>query len=400
MRILLFYPGTIEKSGGMQHICAQFSNAMSSRGHQVAIAWYGRKQAQCFYPLSPDVEIYSLKPVGKESESKYHDVGHDVSLANKIIREVLKVFSRRAYRRWNDKSKKKILAEGIKRTISDFRPDVIISFSKDMTFYLVGNTGIIPIVTMMHIDPNHIFFDSYMDEIEALNRSNAIQVLAPSFVSEVREYCPDAKIVYIPNPISQAEKVAYLAGRKDKYRIIDMARINEQKRQDVLIKAFSKVADEFPDWILELWGDDKTYPRYVSKLNNLIHENHMAHRILIKGVTQNPARVYIAADIFAFPSAYEGFGLALMEAMSAGLPAVGFKSCPAVNEMIHNGVDGFLADDSVDSFAEKLKQLMSSKELRIKMGRNAHETAKLYAPDKVWKQWETLMHEVIEGEKQ
>lgn len=37
MKILVGYPGTIEKSGGMQNICAQFSNAMSERGHQVQL---------------------------------------------------------------------------------------------------------------------------------------------------------------------------------------------------------------------------------------------------------------------------------------------------------------------------------------------------------------------------
>ena len=75
------------------------------------------------------------------------------------------------------------------------------------------------------------------------------------------------------------------------------------------------------------------------------------------------------ADIFAFPSNSEAFGLALTEAMAAGLPAIGYKSCPAVNEIIIDGYNGFLCDDGVDDFAEKMKVLMQNEELRKQMGK-------------------------------
>lgn len=398
MKILICYPGTIEKSGGMQHICAQFSNAMSKRGHQVAIAWYGRKNAECFYPISPNVELLSFKRI-ETSDDVYHDVGHDVSGHDKFIREFLKVFSRKAYRRWNDSCKKKILAFGIKRTIVAFNPDVIISFSKDMTYYLAGNVGRIPVITMMHIDPLHAFADSYHGEIQALGKSRVIQVLVPSYIEAVHRYCPGTKVIYIPNPIHQAQHLAMLSESKKTYRIINMARLNkEQKRQHILVEAFSRLADEFPNWILELWGDNKAYPKYVLALRHMIHSKHLDDRILIKGATQKAGDVYASADIFGFPSAYEGFSLALMEAMSAGLPVVAFKSCPSVNEVVHDGVDGYLADDSIDSFTEKLRTIMLDKNLRARMGDNAHKDAMQYAPDRIWGQWENLMHEVTGSE--
>lgn len=60
-------------------------------------------------------------------------------------------------------------------------------------------------------------------------------------------------------------------------------------------------------------------------------------------------------DIFAFPSHHEGFPLALTEAMGVGIPAVGYRSCPAVNELIHDGEDGYLTDDGAAPFAEALR---------------------------------------------
>ena len=88
-------------------------------------------------------------------------------------------------------------------------------------------------------------------------------------------------------------------------------------------------------------------------------------------------------------------GLALAEAMSAGLPAVGRKSCAAVNELIVNGKTGFLVEEGAESFAQSLECLMSDQPLRMKMGHAAHESVKAYAPEKIWDEWESIIREVL-----
>ena len=118
-------------------------------------------------------------------------------------------------------------------------------------------------------------------------------------------------------------------------------------------------------------------------------------QILFCGTCDNVFKKLETAKIFAFPSAYEGFGLALTEAMSAGLPAVGCKSCPAVNELIKDGENGFLCENGVDAFAQALEKLMSDEELREKMGKAAKEDMKQYAPDKIWDMWEKLMEKIL-----
>lgn len=74
-------------------------------------------------------------------------------------------------------------------------------------------------------------------------------------------------------------------------------------------------------------------------------------------------------DIFAFPSHHEGFPLALTEAMGVGIPAVGYRSCPAVNELIHDGEDGYLTDDGAAPFAEALRKLMEDADRRTAFGK-------------------------------
>lgn len=117
-------------------------------------------------------------------------------------------------------------------------------------------------------------------------------------------------------------------------------------------------------------------------------------KFFLNGTTNNVAEVLKSADIFAFPSAYEGFGLALAEAMSTGLPAVGFKSCSGVNELIVDGENGLLCDDGVEALAEALDKLMSSKDLRVKMGKAAKESMKQFAPETIWNKWEALLESI------
>ena len=115
------------------------------------------------------------------------------------------------------------------------------------------------------------------------------------------------------------------------------------------------------------------------------------------GATDNVLDVYNKAAIFAFPSAYEGFGLALTEAMSAGLPVIGYKNCPAVNELIKDGENGYLCEDGVNAFAQALDKLMSDEKLRKKMGKAAKEDMKQYDSEKIWDMWEKLIEQVAQG---
>lgn len=179
----------------------------------------------------------------------------------------------------------------------------------------------------------------------------------------------------------------------EKKRIIYVARIEKKtKRPHLLVEAFAKIAAEFPDWKVEIWGMRK-YPEYEKEINDFIRAHNLTGQVALMGYTEDVEGLYRRADIHAFPSASEGFSLAIADAMSIGLPHIGFKDAHSVNEIIVNGHNGFLADN-VDDFAAKLKILMKDKELRIKFGHNAHEDMKAYAPEILMNQWEELFQKL------
>ena len=127
----------------------------------------------------------------------------------------------------------------------------------------------------------------------------------------------------------------------------------------------------------------------------MIEKNKLQNRVFLKGTTDNVDGVLMNGDLFVFPSAYEGFGLTLAEAMSIGLPGIGYKTCSAVNELIQDGKNGFLADDGVDGLSEKMRILMKNQELRVKMGKVAHESMRQYAACIIWDKWEKLLMESV-----
>ena len=118
--------------------------------------------------------------------------------------------------------------------------------------------------------------------------------------------------------------------------------------------------------------------------------------MFFRGTTSNVFSVLSEGDIFAFPSAFEGFGLALAEAMSVGLPVIGYRSCSAVNELILDGENGFLCADGISDLADKLDMLMSDKNLRIRFGKNGKISMQQYEPKLIWDKWESLLKDVSE----
>ena len=250
-------------------------------------------------------------------------------------------------------------------------------------------------IMMCHFDMDTILKNIRRREEEAIARSDVVQVLMLRDKEILHKQLPECRIVRIPNIVPQYDWREDI--NKKEPLVIDVARIaKKQKQQHLLIEAFGKVSSEFPEWKLELWGEEQTDGRpYTKEMEDLIHKYHLEERVNLCGNTDDVLSVYRRASIFAFPSAFEGFPLAMTEAMSAGLPVVAYKSCPAVNELVKDGKTGLLVDDGAEALAEGLRKLMKDQELREEMGRAAHEEMHTYAPEKIWDQWEALMNRVI-----
>ena len=108
------------------------------------------------------------------------------------------------------------------------------------------------------------------------------------------------------------------------------------------------------------------------------------------GTTSEMQKMLSSASICAYPSAYEGFSLALTEAMAAGLPTIGFKNSDGVNQLIKNNKNGYLVDD-INEFASKIELLINNEELRNKLSEEGKKQMHSYTPENIIKQWDELI---------
>ena len=374
----------VADTGGLAKMTSAFANEMQRRGHTVSLVYSDEKKGAFYYPLDAGIPAYDIR----------HFMGECIRypLYMKFKRELYRLFSKRKARTVNNDFAEKFLLKNLKQVVDQVNPDVIVSYQPAASKMLLCDLNFqIPVITMSHGDPEDYFHIYPVAEIPALEKSAVCQVLLPSFAQHIHNHLPNAKTVVIGNAVPQYKEQADLQTVKEHYTIVFVGRLTKNhKRPHLLVKAFSLLAEEYPDWQVELWGDmDRR--AYYEELKLLIRNNNLQDRVFLKGTSKEIPKVLQRCDIFAFPSAYEGFGLALGEAMSMGLPAVGYRNCSAVNELIKDGVNGFLCEDGIDDLAEKLKKLMESRELRITMGQAARESMKQYAPEAIWDEWEALL---------
>lgn len=386
--LLLNFFRIIDAKGGAEKVFTSMGNTLYEKGHEVILVAFENKEGIPFYPVSEGVEFINVG-VGYTGQQ---------SLMDKIkrgfcgSRECRHIFDNRL----DDIKRAKLISPVIEK----YRPDIIISFNIRATRILMNNVTLTcPVITMFHGDPELYFKELNYDQysLKSLERCECLQVLMPSFVDSVKKYIVHNNVVYIPNAISQND-CAILEEKRNV--VITVARIEpKQKRQHLLIEAFNLLKWNYPDWKVEIWGENYVNKEYYNYCLELVNKYNLREKISFCGTTDNVDEKLRNASIFAFPSCSEGFSLALGEAMAAGLPSVGFKNCPAVNELIKNGSNGILCEETVEDFARGLVELMDDADKRKRYGSQAKEDMKQYMPEKVWDKWEELINKTVSDYK-
>ncbi len=205
----------------------------------------------------------------------------------------------------------------------------------------------------------------------------------------LKDYYSDSipKSIYIPNVIDYIpEKSSNL---KDK-RLVSVGRLSPEKGYDDLLKIFKELNKTYKDWKLDIVGSGNE----EENLKNYIKENNLEKSVTLHGFkdTKFIYDLFNKSSIYLMTSHTESFGIVLIEAMSAGLPCIAFKSAEGANEIIKDSYNGYLIDNrSKEEYIEKVKKLMDNYELRKKLGVNARESIDKYSSSIIKEEWISLI---------
>ena len=181
-------------------------------------------------------------------------------------------------------------------------------------------------------------------------------------------------------PVDRAEARAALAsewGIRDAERVIlYVGRIEPLKGIDILLRALPMLEHDGAVRALIVGGNPDNDVE-MERLKSLAAELGIADSVTFTGSVPQAVlpTYYSAADVFTLPSHSESFGLAPLEAMACGTPAV-VSRVGGLKTFIRSGENGYLVPwRCPESFAQRFDTLLANPELRDAMGRAARERA-------------------------
>ena len=365
---ILFAIKTIKKSkGGAERVLLDIANGLAKE-QNVSLLTFDGVDGTPVYPIDEKINLIYLE---------LGDAGAKAGFIETVGRILL-----------------------VRKYLKQHKPDIIIAFLHSMFVPMVFSCmGIgIPLIASEHIVPKH--YDSrkleYFLMVFAGLWAKKITVLSEK-IKDMYPAILHSHMVAIPDPVIFPENNQIGERRHTKnviHTILNIGRLDPQKNQACLIKAFALLADKYPDWQLRIVGEGDLR----DKLQSLVHDIGLSKRTFLPGIVNEITDEYLSAEIFVISSTYESFGLATAEAMAHCLPVVGFADCSGTNELIIDNENGFLVEgpDRHIALATAVEKLIMSTELRKSMGQCGKASVSRFRLDRIIDEWDQLIQEVVE----
>jgi GalNAc-alpha-(1->4)-GalNAc-alpha-(1->3)-diNAcBac-PP-undecaprenol alpha-1,4-N-acetyl-D-galactosaminyltransferase len=283
----------------------------------------------------------------------------------------------------------------LRRAIRRIKPDVIIPFG-DLT-------GILTLVSIYGLNFSVMVSEAVHPKYHVMGRfwggvREWVYRCAHFVVVQTEEglsfFSPEIKRrsrvipspVLIPNDTNSDDSAKSMTTPKT---LMAMGRLNEQKGFDLLLNAFARVSPNFPEWMLNIWGEGDQR----GKLEFMRDELGLAGKVNFPGITSDSYGEMKKSDLFVLSSRFEGFPNVLCEAMACGMPVVSFECPSGPGSIIRHRYDGILVPpENVRALADSMEELMKDEELRKSLASKAVEIVERFSVNKVARMWEELFN--------
>lgn len=275
------------------------------------------------------------------------------------------------------------------------RPDIIISFIGKLNLYaVVSSFGTkIPILVSVRSDPEREYPRGIMRTLaKTLFRKTEGMIFQ---TQEAMAFFPKSiqqKSIVLPNPLD----VRFIRERFEGTRrqeIVSVGTLIDNKNHIMLVKAFSKLAKDYPELVVKLFGHGYKGTDTTEEIKAFAKQSGIGDRVIFMGRRSDIFEAIYQSRIFVLTSKIEGMPNALMEAMALGLAVISTDCpCGGPRTLIHNYENGILIPvDDADALEKALREILEDSKLEEKLGKNAHRIGKDLSPDKVNKMWQNYI---------
>lgn len=357
MRLCFLVPWITKGRGGTENVGQMMANAMAARGHEVHVITFDDRAEPSRWPLADGITLSHVpEQAGPPQEGQ------------------------------------------LLMALASVAPDLVVGLHMNRTFldYVRAARKLgLPLVLSEHQDPRfpaRLGTFTPRERMVAFQGATRLHLLTPAFLQTLPAHLQDRARV-IPNTVPAAAVPADPGGKNGGPKILlTVARLVARKNLRRLIGEFAGVATAHPDWVLRIVGGGPQR----GELEALAERLELSGRVVFPGELEDVYSELACAHCFVLPSLFEGFPMSSLEALAHGLPVVGYAACNGVNMQVEHGVNGLLADHSLEagSLAAQMDRLMGDARLRRKMG--AASLARFeafYAGEIVFAQWEDLFTE-------
>lgn len=362
----------LEAGGGIQKVTVFKANALAQNGYNVIIAVTSRyKDSWVSEPVKNNVKIINL-------DINYRPPKY-------IFTNLKKLFAHK---------------NSINRLLKEECPDFIISLGYwDRFFMPFIRRGKTKIIREIHYVSNYRLINNkkslnhYLQFVKNYVEYYLIGSLWDRIIL-LTEY--DYKNIWIgkkkntcviQNPVT----IRPINSDLSKKVVVSVGRLAPQKNFQLLIRSFVLVHKKYPDWNLKIFGEGVLRNELEMMINNL----GLSKCVFLSGVSTRIAEELSNASIYATSSIYEGFGLAVIEALSCGLPVVATRNVGAI-EIIDGHNCGFLtALNDAKEMCDRICELIENQELMKNMHYAALKRAQDFSEHKVINQWMSLFEQMM-----
>lgn len=285
----------------------------------------------------------------------------------------------------------------VRSKLNELSPDLVLSFCDQMNIVTLEASRRLkkpcPVWIAEHSDPQQQQLSRFWEvwRRRSYPSCTGCVALTDSIADYMTRWISRDKLKVIPSALhSCPESVVYQAENSSGNTVLYVGRLSPEKRIELLLESWRIAAPELKSWQLKIVGDG------VSRAN-LEQQARGLPRVTFVGWKSNPEEDFKSSQMFVLCSRYEGFPVALLEALSYGLPVVTTACSSAIGELQASNYNEFIkvaVPDTPESLAGAIIELANDSASRINLSHQAHQVARQYTWQTIGPKWDELLDDV------